>query len=56
LKARRGWTSGSGGRAASRYTARYSYQLVFANQEVGAFFRERYPDINVVVVSFDPCE
>ena len=35
---------------------RYSYQVVVASDYVANFFRERYGDIRVEVVSFDPCE
>jgi hypothetical protein len=32
------------------------YTLVVASEEVAAFFRERYPDIKVVVKAWEPCE
>jgi hypothetical protein len=34
----------------------YLYHLVVANEEVAEFFRERYGDIKVVVVRWEPCE
>jgi hypothetical protein len=35
---------------------RYNYQVVVASDYVANFFRERYGDIRVEVVNFDPCE
>jgi hypothetical protein len=35
---------------------RYIYRLVVASEEVASYFRERHPDIDVIVVGWEPCE